>query len=117
MVSRGHNSRIQIRCAGFLFSDDGVDLCVMMEQVSRTTGALGDTNADGMLDLVLTFNGQANLKDKTGNYMRTEVTFSIVVLELEKHYFSVTGDTSQWKSVKDQKWTGYMGANSLSKYT
>ena len=99
-----------------------------MEQSSRTTGAIGDINNDGKLDLVLTFNAQGTIKNTQGNYIRTESSLDLIAIELELGYTNypllkngkiVKADSkshTKWKSKASQKWTGYMGNDSFSLY-
>lgn len=104
--------------------------CAIMEQSSRTTGAIGDLNNDNKLDLILTFNAQGIIDDVHGNYIRAETTIDLVAIDIEANFQSypilntkdgtVTsskkGSQASWKSKHLQQWTGYMGANSLSSY-
>lgn len=101
-----------------------------MEQSSRTTGAIGDLNKDNKLDLVLTFNAQGIIKEPNGNYIRSESTIDLVVINLEEGFSSypilqnkktiVKSSDEQHMHSKpkgSQIWTGYMGYDSLSTYT
>lgn len=98
-----------------------------MEQSSRTTGAIGDINNDGKLDLVLTFNAQGEIRDRSGGYLRMQSSLDIAVIELEKQFtqFPMMGDERlqqgvaepmEFLSKQNQIWTGYMGRYSLSSY-
>ncbi|XP_067933071.1 protein FAM234B-like [Watersipora subatra] len=103
--------------------------CVIMEQSSRTTGAIGDVNNDGKLDLVLTFNAQGLVNDIDGNYLRDEPRLDLVAVELEANIeaYPALKDMKDiveasdvfpvhLKSRDSQMWTGYMGADSCSLY-
>ena len=112
--------------AEMLFGIQNTHICVMMEQSSRTTGAIGDLDGDGKLDLALTFNADAVLTDHRGNYVRTEVSLDLVKLDLEAQYpllprigkeHKETITEPQFRPKPEQIWTGYMGANSQSIYT
>ena len=105
--------------------------CAIMEQSSRTTGAIGDTNGDGKLDLVITFNAQGMINNIDGHYLTERVTTDVAMIEIEQNFLNypilkadhdLEKDSHHdkhnlnWKPKSQQKWVGYMGADSLSKY-
>lgn len=107
-------------------------LCTIMEQSSRTTGSIGDVNNDQKLDLVLTFNAQGLVKDMNKNYIDTETSLDVIILEMEKNYgnyplLHINAGTIKpslkntspikFKPLYQQVWTGYMGHNTLSSHT
>lgn len=102
-----------------------------MEQSSRTTGAIGDINNDGKLDLVMTYNAQGIIKDTGRSYLRDESNLDLIAVEVEKDFGSYPAlrhDKSleksestankdiNWKPTSEQIWTGYMGRDGLGTY-
>lgn len=102
-----------------------------MEQTAQTTGALGDTNNDNMLDLVLTYTSEAAIHADNGTYITSANQIDLVILELEKKLGSypavsnIENDVTsggrhksrvKWRPKSEQIWTGYMGGAGDSVY-
>ncbi|XP_074648568.1 uncharacterized protein LOC141904026 isoform X2 [Tubulanus polymorphus] len=58
--------------------------CAVLKPEERTTGAIGDVDGDGKLDLIVIFGMNGQLRDAQGSYVKMRYELKIVKLNLEE---------------------------------